>query len=103
MQLLVKQSRPNAPMATRNLYLQARPVEVYPIVYALLPRYAALYQASSARLLHAACRRGTPLCIPSDLPVPVEQPARATRRGLSVTAFCCPDSAGIWHSVLTGP
>ena len=37
MQLLVKQSRPNSPMATRNLYLQARPVEVYPIVYALLP------------------------------------------------------------------
>ncbi len=40
MQLLVKQSRPNSPMATRNLYLQARPVEVYPIVYALLPGYA---------------------------------------------------------------
>ncbi|CAK0783285.1 hypothetical protein CVIRNUC_006484 [Coccomyxa viridis] len=36
-QLLVKQSRPNSPMATRSLYLQARPVEVYPIVYALLP------------------------------------------------------------------
>ena len=45
-QLLVKQSRPNAPMATRNLYLQARPVEVYPVVYALLPGYGLQFSAS---------------------------------------------------------
>lgn len=37
MQLLVRQSRPKAPMATRNLYLQARPIEVYPVISALLP------------------------------------------------------------------
>lgn len=37
LQLLVQQSRPEAPMATRSLYLQARPVEVYPVIYSLLP------------------------------------------------------------------
>ena len=36
-QLLVRQNRPKIPLATRNLYLQARPVEVYPVVYSLLP------------------------------------------------------------------
>ena len=41
MQLLVRQSRPKAPMATRNLYLQARPIEVYPVISALLPGCAA--------------------------------------------------------------
>ena len=40
-QLLVRQSRPKAPMATRNLYLQARPIEVYPVISALLPGCAA--------------------------------------------------------------
>ena len=40
-QLLVRQNRPKVPLTTRNLYLQARPVEVYPVVYALLPGCAA--------------------------------------------------------------
>ena len=86
MQLLVKQSRPNAPMATRNLYLQARPVEVYPVIYALLPGYG--FPERHHMLLHAACHRSLRLCIPSDLPVPVEQSVRVPLRGLSVEAFC---------------
>ena len=40
-QLLVRQNRPKVPLTTRNLYLQARPVEVYPVIYSLLPGYAA--------------------------------------------------------------
>ncbi len=36
-QLLVRQNRPKVPLTTRNLYLQARPVEVYPVIYSLLP------------------------------------------------------------------
>ena len=35
----VEQSRPNAPMAIRNIHLLARPVEVYPVIHSLLPRF----------------------------------------------------------------
>ncbi|KAK9905975.1 hypothetical protein WJX75_009955 [Coccomyxa subellipsoidea] len=34
----VQQSRPQVPMAMRNLYLAARPVEVYPVIHSILPR-----------------------------------------------------------------
>ena len=51
-QLLVRQNRPKVPLTTRNLYLQARPVEVYPVIYALLPGYAA---DSPRDLAHHVC------------------------------------------------
>ncbi|CAL8472009.1 g11551 [Coccomyxa elongata] len=34
----VEQSRPQAPMAMRDIHLLARPVEVYPVIHSLLPR-----------------------------------------------------------------
>ena len=34
--LQVQQSRPVAPMATRDIYLTARPVEVYPVIHQAL-------------------------------------------------------------------
>ena len=42
----VQQSRPGAPGALRSLYLAARPVEVYPVIHQILPRFAAGWRYS---------------------------------------------------------
>ncbi len=86
-QLLVRQNRPKVPLTTRNLYLQARPVEVYPVIYSLLPGYANSPWDIPCHV-RSCCFEEPCLCMGLRQSIPVVQQGQHPRIRQGVSSAC---------------